>query len=206
MRTMRTTVGAIAAASVLALSVSSVALAEVLVDEHQAIIAGWDSEGVPFAKNKLGETFGINTEECEGKAVAANEILFIFDQTGDDADPAVPNPGGTSANLLDVDLNDGEIFLEDLDASVVDADSVDWEVTVEPPGEELELVSANSNVDGGELVVAAICFAPRDFPDTATLGQPAAGTGSAQAWLLLLALGLLGVSLGFVRRRAGEAD
>jgi hypothetical protein len=188
MRNKRSTVGAILGASILTLSLASAAFAEVLVEEQAGTIAGWDSDGEPFAENNLGDPFGINTEECTGIAVDPDDILFIFDQTGEDQDLTVPNPGGTSANLLDVDLNDGEIFLEDVEAEVVDADSVDWHITVDPPGEELELVSANSNVDGGELVLVAICmFVDRD---TAT-GPAAADTPGDGPWPLILALGLL---------------
>lgn len=189
----RSTFGAIFGASIMALSLTSVALAEVLVEEQEATIAGWDAEGEPFARNKLGEPFGINTEECAGIAVDADEILFIFDQTGEDQDVTVPNPGGTSANLLDVDLNDGEIFLEDVEAEIVDADSVDWHITVDPPGDELELVSANSNVDGGQLVLVAICML--DDPDTATLAPRPTTASSDGVWGLVLALGLLLASL-----------
>ena len=199
----RSTCGAILGATILTLSVTSAALAEVLVEEQEATIAGWDAEGEPFARDKFGDPFGINSEECTGIAVDANEILFIFDQTGEDQDPAVPNPGGTSANLLDVDLNDGEIFLEDVEAEVVDPDSVDWLVTVDPPGDELELVSANSNVDGGQLVLVAICML--DDPDTATLtARPTLGSNDG-VWGLVLSLGLLLASVVLLSPRKPRA-
>jgi hypothetical protein len=190
MVTKRTSIGAILGALLLTLGATSAALAEVLVEEQEATIAGWDADGDPFAEDKFGDPFGINGEECAGMDVGPDEILFIFDQTGEGQDPTTPNPGGTSANLLDVDLNDGEIFLTDVEAAIVDADSVDWHVTVDPPGDELELVSASSNVDGGMLVLLAICFAA-DPPDTSTLAEPSTGTPSDGPWLLLLALGLL---------------
>jgi hypothetical protein len=67
-----------------------------------------------------------------GFGVEDDEIVFHFVQSGDDQDPTTPNPGGTSANGLDADLNDGEIFIEDVEAETVDAASVDWLVAVEP--------------------------------------------------------------------------
>ena len=98
---------------------------------------------------------------------------------------------------LDADLNDGEIFLTDVEAETVDTASVDWLVAVDPPGDELELVSATSDVDGGELVVAHLCIgdlagAGATDPDTATIGTtPGTGSPADGAWLLVIVLGML---------------
>ncbi len=191
----RSRIGAIVGAGMLALTTANVAMAVVLIQDHQALIAGWDADGDPFAHDAEGGDYAINGPKCDGIAVEADEIVFLFEQTGLQGDDVVPNPGGGAANTLDVDLNDGEIFLEDLPASDVQAASVSWQVTVNPPGDELELVSANSNVDGGELVVAAICFASNmEPPDTSTLGAPQATT-AAPAWLLVVVLALLALSV-----------
>ena len=62
---------------------------------------------------------------------------------------------------------------------------------------QLELVSATSNVDGGELVLAHLCIgdqagAEASGPDTATIdSSPGAGSPADRAWLLVAALGVL---------------
>jgi hypothetical protein len=197
MTNKRSTIGAIFAALLLMMGVAGTALAEVLIDDHQAIFAGWDGDGEPFARDKFDDPFPINQPRCDDIDVAPNEIVFVFVQSGQGT---TPNPGGTDANLLDVDLNDGEIFLTDVEASTVGAASVEWVVPVDPPGDELELVSSNSDVDGGELVVQAICFF--QDPDTATAGAATVPPDDA-IWALVLALGVLlaSVVLGSPRRK-----
>lgn len=174
------------------LSLASVAMAIVLTSDHEAIITGWDDEGDPFAQDKFGDPFPINPPRCDGIDVDEDEIVFVFLQSGTQESDVAPNPGGASGNTIDVDLNDGEIFLTDLEADDVQEDSVTWIVGVDPPGDELELVSVSSNVDGGELVVEAICFAAA--PDTSTLAAPSAERGTS-GWLLLVALGVLVLSV-----------
>ena len=191
----RSTSWAIVGACILALGMAHVAQAVVLHEDFEAMIAGWDSNGEPFAEDSAGDPLEVNPDECDDFDVNEGEILFWFVQSGDEQDPTVPNPGGTDANLLDVDLNDGEIFLEDLEANEVGADTVDWLVSVDPPGDELELVSATSDVDGGELVVAAICIgaaagAEATGPDTATTRGSGTGSPYEAAWLLVVAIGV----------------
>lgn len=187
----RSTIGAIVIAGVLSLAATNVALAVVLNSEFEAMIAGWDASGDPFAEDSGGDPIAVNTDECDGIDIAEGEIAFLFVQSGDAQDPTVPNGGGTAGNTLDVDLNDGEIFLADEEASDVLAESVEWLITVEPRGLELELVSATSNVDGGDLVVAAICIAvaaKATGPDTAS-DAPTNTAPSDRTWLLLIGLG-----------------
>jgi hypothetical protein len=191
---------AIVGACVLALGVSSVVQAVVLHEDFEALIAGWDSNGDPFAQDSSGDPLEVNPDECDAFDVGEGEILFWFVQSGTEQSPVSPNPGGIDENLLDVDLNDGEIFLEDLEANEVEVDGVDWVVTVDPPGDELELVSATSNIDGGELIVAAICMglfagAGATDPDTATATRSDPGSPYEAAWLLVVALGVLLASL-----------
>ena len=154
----------------------------------------------PVRPGLRGDPLPINPDACDDFDVAEGEILFWFVQSGDQGDPTSPNPGGAGANLLDVDLNDGEIFLEDVEANDVGAETVDWLVSVNPPGDELELVSATSDVDGGELVVAAICIgavagAGATDPDTATASGGGTASPYEAAWLLVIALGVFLASL-----------
>ena len=191
----RSRILALASACVLTLGVATVAQAVVLNAEFEALIAGWDSDGEPFAQDLGGDPLEINPDECAAFDVGEDEILFWFVQSGVDQDVVTPNPGGAAENTLDVDLNDGEIFLEDVEANDVGAETVDWVVTVDPPGDELELVSASSNVDGGELVVAAICIgdaegAEATNPDTATSQGARVASPYEAAWLLVVALGV----------------
>ena len=188
----RSTIGAIVIAGVLSFAATNVALAVVLNAEFEGLIAGWNSSGDPFAEDAAGDPIAVNTDECDGIDVEEGEIAFLFVQSGDAQDPTVPNAGGAAGNTLDVDLNDGEIFLADEEASDVQTESVAWLITVEPPGDELELVSATSNVDGGELVLAAICIAvapEATGPDTASVSQPSRASQSDGPWLLVLGLG-----------------
>jgi hypothetical protein len=193
----RSTLWAILGAGVLTLGVATTAFAITLTQDQEAIVAGWDDDGDPFAVDALGDPFPFNQPECAGFGVQDGEIVFHFVQSGDVQDPTTPNGGGTTANTLDVDLNDGEIFLADLEAETVETASVDWLVAIDPPGDELELVSATSNVDGGELVLAHLCIgdqagAEASGPDTATIDRPSvAGNPADGAWLLVAALGVV---------------
>ena len=196
----RSTILALVSACVLTLGVATVAQAVVLNAEFEALIAGWDSDGEPFAQDSGGDPLEVNTDECDDFDVGDDEILFWFVQSLDEQTVVTPNPGGAAENLLDVDLNDGEIFLEDVEANDVGAETVDWVVTVDPPGDELELVSASSNVDGGELVVAAICIGDAEGveatdPDTATSQGARTASPYEAAWLLVVALGVFLASL-----------
>jgi len=196
----RSTILAVVSACVLTLGVATVAQAVVLNSEFEALIAGWDSNGEPFAEDSGGDPLAVNPDACDDFDVGEDEILFWFDQSGDQQDPTIPNPGGADANLLDVDLNDGEIFLTDVEANDVGAATVDWLVTVDPPGDELELVSASSDVDGGELVVEAICIgvaegAEATDPDTAMASGSETARPYEAAWLFVIALGIFLASL-----------
>ena len=190
----RSMLRAIVIAGVLSLAATGLAQAVVLNSEFEALVAGWDASGEPFAEDSAGDPIAVNTDDCDAIDVGTGEIAFLFSQSGDQQDPTLPNGGGASGNTLDVDLNDGEIFLADQEASDVQAASVAWLITVEPPGDELELVSATSNVDAGELVVAAICIAVGPIatgPDTTTAGPATPASPSDGAWLLVLGLGVL---------------
>ena len=189
---------AMVCACVLALGAAQVASAVTLKPQQEGLIVGWHSNGSAFAEDSGGHPIEINKAICDERVFADGEILFHFYQASDGQDSTVPNPGGETANTLDVDLNDGEILLEDIDAIDVSAHTAEWLVRVDPPGDELELVSATSNVDGGELRVLGICIhglggasdAPTE-PTTSTVDAPATSAPGSGLWLLVVALGVL---------------
>ena len=191
---------ALLATCILTLAVASAAQAIVLHEDFQGIVAGWRPNGNPFLHDSTGDPFPalLNRDSCDQFRVDPGEIVLWFVQVGTDRHPISPNPGGTDANIIDVDLNDGEILFEDIEAMDVDAWRVDWFVAVDPPGDELELVSATSNVDGGALAVAGICIglvAGATHPDTATASGAGSGSPDEAAWLLMVALGVFVASL-----------
>jgi hypothetical protein len=159
---------AILGAGVLTLGVVGIALAIELKEEHQGITIGWDANGDPFAEDAEGNPVAINTEECEGEDLAAGEILIHFVQT-----QATPGPAGT--NLLDVDF-DGAPDQNDVPEDGIQGSNVDWFVGTTSAGGDITLVTAESNIDGDQLVVSHICVG--DQPEVETAPPTEAPTGT----------------------------
>jgi hypothetical protein len=159
-RGKRSRLGALIGASVLTLGVVTIALAIELKSEHRGITISWDSEGNAVVE---GEDIDTNKDaDCANEDLDPGEVLFHFVQSGTDV---VAGAAGT--NLLDVD------FTDEPDANDVPEDSiqgngtnVDWFVSVDASDGEVTLVTANSNVSGGELRISHICTG--DAPETET--------------------------------------
>ena len=148
----RTRIGAILGAGALSLGIVGMALAIEVKDVHQNITVSWDAGGNPVIVAESGEEF-TDSDECE--TPAQGWVTFHFVQSGPGT---VANPAGT--NLLDVDFED------EADANDVQEDSiqgqnnnVDWFVSVDASDGSVTMVTANSNVTGGEdeLRVSHIC-------------------------------------------------
>ncbi len=150
---------AILGAGVLTLGVVSVALAIELKEAHQGITIGWDANGDAFAEDAEGNPVAINTEECEGEDLAAGEILIHFVQT-----QAVPNPAGE--NLLDVEF-DGAPDQTGVQEDSIQGSNVDWFVGTTSAGGDVTIVTANSNIEGDQLVISHICVGDEPEQETA---------------------------------------
>ena len=145
---------AILGAGVLTLGVVSVAMALELKEAHQGIVIGWDENGDPFV-----DGFDkVNAEECAGEDLDEGEILIHFVQT-----QAVPNAAGN--NLLDVDF-DGAPDQTGVVEDGIQGSNVDWFVGVTSDGGDVTIVTANSNIDGDQLVISHICVG--DEPEQET--------------------------------------
>ena len=163
-------------AGVLTLGVVGIALAVELKDAHEGITVGWDENGDPFAEDANGDPFPVNPAECQGFGVEEGEIVFHFVQSGEGF---TPNDGGAAANLLDVDFED-EADQSGIQADSVHSNNVDWFASVSPADGEVILVTANSNIDGGELRLSHICVGeapgeeatPTPVPPTDTPAPP----------------------------------
>jgi hypothetical protein len=146
---------AILGASVLTLGVVSVAMALELKEEHRGVVIGWDENGDPFV-----DGFDkVNAEECVGEDLAPGEILIHFVQT-----QAVPNPAGQ--NLLDVEF-DGAPDQTGVVEDGIQGSNVDWFVGTTSDGGDITIVTANSNIDGGQLVISHICVGDQPEEETA---------------------------------------
>jgi hypothetical protein len=159
-RGKRSRLGALLGASVLTLGVVTIALAIELKEEHQGITVSWDSEGNAVVE---GEDISINQDaDCANADLDPGEVEFHFVQSGTDV---VANAAGN--NLLDVDFED-EANADDVaeDSIQGNGTNVDWFVTVDASDGEVTVVTANSNVSGGELRISHICTG--DVPETET--------------------------------------
>jgi hypothetical protein len=170
----RMRIGALLGAGALSLGIVGMALAIEVKDAHQNITVTWDANGDPV----IGGGFS-NSDECD--APAPGWVIFHFVQSGQGT---VANAPGN--NLLDVDFED------EADANDVPEDSiqgngtnVDWFVAVDASDGSVTMVTANSNVVGGEdeLRVSHICVgdqpeqesqAPSDAPSDAPSEVPSA--------------------------------
>lgn len=146
---------AILGAGVLTLGVVSVAMALELKEAHRGIVIGWDANGDPFV-----DGFDkVNAEECAEEDLAPGEILIHFVQT-----QAVAGAAGT--NLLDVDF-DGAPDANDVVEDGIQGSNVDWFVGATSDGGDITIVTANSNIDGGQLVISHICVGDTPEEETA---------------------------------------
>jgi hypothetical protein len=152
---------AILGASMLTLSVATVALAIELKTEHQGITVSWDENGDPAITGGFS-----NSVECE--APGQGEVIFHFVQSGQGI---APNAGGEAANTIDVDFND-EADVTGWAADDVKDNNVDWFVPVDASDGSVTLVTADSNVEGGELRISHICVG--DAPDEEESPPPSA--------------------------------
>lgn len=206
----RTKLLAILGAAVLTVGVVGVAMALELKEAHQGLTVSWDSEGNPV----LPDGFEDSTE-CPGDAEPGEgEVTFHFVQSGNDVDP-----GEAGTNLLDVDFDD-EADVNDVPSDSSSENNVDWFVKVDASDGEVTLVSAESDLSGGELRVSHICVgdAPGDEPTptpdeptptptftggggaltdppTDTIGGNGTSSPADGAWLLVVALGVLLASI-----------
>jgi hypothetical protein len=144
---------AILGASMLTLSVVTVALAIEVKTEHRGITVSWDENGDPVITGGFS-----NSTECE--APGEGEVIFHFVQSGQGL---APNAGGEAANTIDVDFDD-EADVTGWPADDVKDNNVDWFVPVDASDGSVTMKTANSNVAGGELRVSHICVgdAPGD--------------------------------------------
>ena len=149
----RSKVSAILASAVLTVGVVGVAMALELKAQHQGLTVSWDSDGNPV----LPEGF-TDSDECDTPGVG--EVIFHFVQSGNDV-----NPGAAGTNLLDVDFSD-EADVNDVPSESASNNNVDWFVEVDASDGSVTLVTANSDLSGGELRVSHICVgdAPDDTP------------------------------------------
>jgi hypothetical protein len=150
---------AILAAGVLTLGVVSVAMAIELKEAHQGITIGWDANGDAFAEDAEGNPVAINTEECEGEDLAAGDILIHFVQTQATA-------GAAGTNLLDVDF-DGAPDQTGVAEDSIQGSNVDWFVATTSAGGDVTIVTANSNIEGDQLVISHICVGDEPEEETA---------------------------------------
>jgi hypothetical protein len=155
---------AILGAGVLTLAVVSVAMALELKEAHRGVTIGWDENGDPFATG----FDGVNAAECQGEDLAPGEILIHFVQT-----QAVAGAAGT--NLLDVDFT-GAPDANDVVEDGIQGGNVDWFVGVTSDGGDVTIVTANSNIDGGQLVISHICVGDQPEEETAPPTEAPTGT------------------------------
>lgn len=170
----RSRIWAILGAGVLTLGVVSIAMALELKGAHQGITVSWDSEGNPVIDD--GDANFPDSTDCPW-VPGEGEVIFHFVQSGQGV---APNAGGTAANTIDVDFDD-EADVNDAPADDVKDANVDWFVGVIAADGEVTLVTANSNVAGGELRVSHICVgdAPGDETPPPSFEQSQAGETDA---------------------------
>jgi hypothetical protein len=145
----RSRIWAILGAGVLTLGVVTIALAIELKEEHRGLTVTWDSDGNPV----LPDGFE-NSDACD--APDQGEVIFHFVQSGQDTDV---NGTNVNDNTIDVDFDD-EPDANDVPADSIQNDqNVDWFVSVDASDGSVTLVTANSNVAGGEkdLRISHIC-------------------------------------------------
>lgn len=160
----RSRVWAILAAGILTLGVAGLALAIELKEPHQGITVSWDSEGNPVIDD--GDANFTDSTDCPW-VPGEGEVIFHFVQSGDDTDV---NGTDVNDNLIDVDFED-EADANDVPADTIQNDkNVDWFVGVTASDGEVTLVTANSNVEGGDLRVSHICIG--DAPDEEESAPP----------------------------------
>jgi hypothetical protein len=140
----RSRIWAILGASVLTLSVATVALAIELKEEHQGITISWDENGAAVVEGF--DDGKVNGEECEGADLAVGEITFHF----------VQSPTSSDSGTLDVDFT-GANDVSGLASSGGQGMQVDWDVDVVATADTVVLNTANSSISDGELRVSHIC-------------------------------------------------
>ena len=139
---------AILGAGAMTLGVVGMALAIEVKEAHQNITVTWDANGTPV----LGGGFS-DSDKCD--APAEGWVIFHFVQSGQGT---VANAPGN--NLLDVDFEDEADALGVVEDSIQGGGgNVDWFVAVDASDGSVTMVTANSNVTGGEdeLRVSHIC-------------------------------------------------
>ena len=140
----RSKLWAILGASVLTLSVVTVALAIELKEAHRGITITWDANGAAIVEGFDADKVG--GEECDGLDLAPGEIVFHF----------VQSPTTSDSGTLDVDFT-GAADVDDLPSSGGQGMQVDWDVNVTATDDTVILVTANSSIADGELRVSHIC-------------------------------------------------
>jgi hypothetical protein len=139
----RSRIWAILGASMLTLSVATVALAIELKEAHQGITISWDENG-----NAVVEGFDadkVNGDECD-EDLAVGEITLHF----------VQSPTSSDSGTLDVDFT-GADDVSGLASSGGQGMQVDWDVDVVATADTVVLNTANSSISDGELRVSHIC-------------------------------------------------
>jgi hypothetical protein len=143
-KAMRSKLWATLGASVLTLSVVTVALAIELKEEHRGITITWDANGAAVVEGFDADKVG--GDECAGLDLAPGEIVFHF----------VQSPTQSDSGTLDVDFT-GANDVAALPSSGGQGMQVDWDVAVTATADTVILVTANSSIADGELRVSHIC-------------------------------------------------
>ena len=144
----RTRIGALLGASALSLGIVGMALAIEVKEVHRNITVTWDAGGNPVISGGFSDS-----DECDEPG--QGEVIFHFVQSGQGT---VANAPGN--NLLDVDFEDEADALGVTEDSIQgNGTNVDWFVSVDASDGSVTMVTANSNVVGGEdeLRVSHIC-------------------------------------------------
>jgi hypothetical protein len=155
----RTKLLALLGAAVLTVGTVGMALAIELKEPHQGITITWDEEGNPSAEDANGDPFEINDDE-DCVDLEDGQILIHFVQSPTDED----------SGLLDVDF-DGAPDVSGLASSGGQGSQVDWDVDVTATDDEVVIVTANSDIDGGELKISHICVGDAGETTTTTTDE-----------------------------------
>jgi hypothetical protein len=140
----RSRIWAILGATMLTLSVATVALAIELKEAHRGITISWDENGTAVVDGFDADK--VNGEECDQLDLAVGDIFLHF----------VQSPTESDSGTLDVDFT-GADDVSGLASSGGQGMQVDWDVTATATADTVVLNTANSSISDGELRVSHIC-------------------------------------------------